>query len=309
MDHLWERSIPLYPINLNDINHIFQDFDSRLTVLSYTEINIGCRNSNFIVKTDLGYYLYRIAPPTQDWYINEYAAYKLLFDVIRMPALYYTSRYNDRIHLIYEYIEATPLHTKYSKDTHFDNVIIKQVAKTAALIHNHKENYGNEFIQLDVPPFEIWYEYFLSNENTIRRIGIETIRRVKALIKDHKASLPMIDSYQSIIHCDYRPANMLIDSNNIVYVVDWEYAGLGHSLADIGQFFRYRNCFHKDQISLFEAEYNLNASVPLPFHWFALSKLRDLVNPLQMISAKEEAPHKYEDLKYLIYDTLEYFGY
>lgn len=47
----------------------------------------------------------------------------------------------------------------------------------------------------------------------------------------------------------------------------------------------------------------------LPSDWYELSKLRDLVNPLQMLGAKENLSQKYADLKDIILNTLAYFGY
>jgi Predicted aminoglycoside phosphotransferase len=309
MDNFWERSIPIYKVDLTEINKIFHDFNHRLTVLSFKVVNIGCRNSNFIVETDLGTYVLRISPPNDNGYINEKAVYRLFKNIINIPTLYYTALYKNRACLIYEYINAVSLQSKCSDGIQFENDIIKQVAKTAALIHNLRSDEINEFTKLDLPPYITWYEFFLNNCNVSRRLGNETIKRVKRLIRENEANLCIIDSYQSFIHRDFRPANMLIDNNNVVFTVDWESAGMGHTLADIGQFFRYRNCFDKEQLSVFEIEYNLYATTHLPKNWFDLGKLRDLVNPLQMVGANDELPLKYEDLKCIILDTLEYFGY
>lgn len=308
MDNFWERSIPLYNIDLTEIKRIFHDFNNKLAVLSYHEVNIGCRNSNFIVDTNLGTYFLRISPPNDNGYVNEKAVLRLLKNIINIPTLYYTAIYKNRICLIYAYINTVSLQSICSDCTHFNNDIIRQVARSAALIHNFKGESINEFTKLDLPPYSTWYELFLNNSNASRRLGNEIVKRVKRLVSENETNLYIIDSFKSLIHSDFRPANMVIDNNNMVFFVDWEGAGMGHTLADIGQFFRYRNCFDEEQFSLFETEYNEYATVHLPKNWFDLSKLRDLVNPLQMIGANEELPMKYEDLQCIILDTLEYFG-
>jgi len=285
MDNIWERSMPLYRIDLSEMNIIFHNFDNSIKVLSFKEINVGCRNSNFIVETNLGTYFLRISPPNDNGYVNEKAVLKLLKNIINMPTLHYSTIFKDRICLIYEYINAVSLQSRCSDSVYLENDIIQQVAKTAALIHNFKGEGINEFIKLDLPPYITWYEIFLNNSNTRRRLGNETIERVKKLIREYESSLCVIESYQSLIHRDFRPANMIVDNNNVVFIVDWEGAGMGHALADIGQFFRYRNCFKEDQMSLFETEYNKHADIHLPQNWFDLGKLRDLVNPLHMRSA------------------------
>jgi thiamine kinase-like enzyme len=118
-----------------------------------------------------------------------------------------------------------------------------------------------------------------------------------------------IDKYISFTHSDFRPANMLIDKSNSIWIVDWEFSGFGHSLGDIGQFFRYENNFNQKQIRMFQEAYNSSSNRILPSDWYELSKLRDLVNPLQMLGAKENLPQKYTDLKNIVLNTLVFFGY
>ena len=81
------------------------------------------------------------------------------------------------------------------------------------------------------------------------------------------------------------------------------------TLADIGQFFRYRSFFNATHIKLFEETYNLFARQKLPENWLELSLFRDLVNPLQMLSSNEEAPLRNEDLVKVIECSLTYWGY
>ena len=103
---------------------------------------------------------------------------------------------------------------------------------------------------------------------------------------------------------------MMIDHKKDIWIVDWEFAGFGHSLADIGQFFRESDRFDEVQKKVFEVAYNRIAKRRLPKYWYQLSKLRDLVNPLQMIGASEENyPIKYADFNKQIQQTLAYLGY
>jgi aminoglycoside phosphotransferase (APT) family kinase protein len=140
-------------------------------------------------------------------------------------------------------------------------------------------------------------------------MGPETVTRVHRLIRDSRSKLREIDRYQGFIHSDFRPANMLLDKQNRVYIVDWEFPCSGHILGDIGQFFRYRSCFDAEHLVVFEREYNRQAAVTLPPNWYELGRLRDLVNPLQMLGDNNELPSKFQDLKHIILATLEYFGY
>ena len=81
-----------------------------------------------------------------------------------MPKLLYMRNQNDKKYLVYEYIEAESLQTK---DINLNIVI--QCAKSLSVIHNHTVN--DEFIKLDYPPFEKWYDLFLDNKNCSERLG------------------------------------------------------------------------------------------------------------------------------------------
>lgn len=94
-----------------------------------------------------------------------------------------------------------------------------------------------------------------------------------------------------------------------MFFVDWEGAWWGHSLADIGTFFRFRSFFNDTHINLFEQVYNSYARKKLPVNWFELSLFRDLVNPLQLLSSNQEAPLRNADLLNIIEGTLAYWGY
>ncbi len=309
MDNIWERSVPFFRISPTDLTEIFHQYDPGLTVQSYQEVNAGCRNSNYIVNTTRGAYFLRFCPPAESGYLNEKIIFGALYPKINIPRLYFASEFKGREYLIYEYLEAVPLQSCLLGNTRLKNEIVSQVARSAAVIHNQPADNFTGLTQIETPPYEEWYDLFLDNPRAAARIGSETVKRVRQLISHSGPELSQINSYQSFIHRDFRPANMLIAPQNVLFIVDWEFPGAGHTLADIGQFFRYRGCFDEEHLAVFEAEYNKQAIVHLPSDWFELSCLRDLVNPLQMIGAEADLPLKYQDLKNLIRDTLEYFGY
>lgn len=309
MDNNWERSVPMYKLSLEEANKILQIIDKKWIADDLREINIGCRNSNYIATTNIGPFFLRISPPEDGGYKNEKAAAELLKNMVKLPSLYYSVQLDDRVCLIYEYIEGLSMQHLFTEGKEIGLDILKQVAQTAAAIHRFNGADAVDFEKLNLPPFETWYDLFLSDDNTAARLGADVVKRVQRLVEDKESKLPIIERYRGLIHCDFRPANMLINSKHELYVVDWEFAGMGHILADIGQFFRYRNYFSEKQLQTFEEEYNQYAAVPLPEDWEELSRLRDLINPLQMIGGRQELPLKYEDLKGIVLDTLMYFGY
>lgn len=118
----------------------------------------------------------------------------------------------------------------------FEDSIIRQVAESVAYIHNFDVVNNGEFDN-DYPLFLTWYDLFLEKDNVTEHIGKNIKERVKKLISDQQNNLKVIDKYICFIHSDFRPANMIVDKNNKIWIVDLEFSGFGHSLADIGQFF------------------------------------------------------------------------
>ena len=310
MDNLWERSIPFYNLGIKEVEIIFKEYDKHFEILNYNSINVGCRNSNYKVSTNKGCFFLRICPLNDSSFKKEKIISQTFYGLIKIPKLLYVSEDNitQRTCLIYQYIHGNSMQELQLRIGNFEDDIIIQVAKSASYIHNCDILFDEE-LKVDYPPFLTWYDLFLDKEIVAERIGKDVQKRVKKMLDNKKRELNEINTYISFIHSDFRPANMLIDTCHSVWVVDWEFSGFGHSLADIGQFFRYADCFEPRQIRIFEEVYNHYSNRTLPSDWYELSKLRDLVNPLQMLGAKENQPQKYMDLKNLVVDTCNYFGY
>jgi thiamine kinase-like enzyme len=310
MDHIWERSIPFCSIGMEEAKEVFQQFDKSLEISELTPILLGCRNSNFRVKTEQQEFLLRVCPIGDESYKKDESIWKDLYKQFHVPQILYISEKNstDRVCLIYEFVEGRTLQEVALQRGSMDDYAIVQAAEIAAIIHNY-EPVEKSLFQSQYPPFSTWYDLFLNNEYVGKRLGGDTMEKVKRLIKDKKEDLEEIDRYQSFIHADFRPANMIVDKYDALWIIDWEFAGYGHSLADIGQFFRYESYFEPIHLMQFEIVYNKYSKRPLPKNWYQLSKLRDLVNPLQLLGAEEDYPQKYDDLKNLVQETLNFFKY
>jgi aminoglycoside phosphotransferase (APT) family kinase protein len=307
LDLDWERSIPIINVTIDEIADIVAEYDSSLTVTDYNAIQIGCRNSNFVVSANKGKLLLRIADASE--FNNERIAYELVKDRVNVPRiLYHTTKHNLNI-FIYQYIDGVSFQKFIIESGQCDYSLLEQAAEAAAIIHNTSMEKTIGLAEYDVPPFEAWYQYFLDNPAVRARIGEDIHERLQRLVLDKQEMMAEIDSYKSFIHCDFRPANMIVDEQKKVFIVDWESACTGHSLADVGQFFRYRSFFTDTHISLFEQAYNAAANRKLPGNWSELSLFRDLVNPLQMLSSNHEAHYKNLDLLRIIEKSLSYWGY
>ena len=307
LDLSWERTLPLLDAGLPEITDMMASFDKTIHVTDFVAMRIGCKNSNFLVQTNRGKFLLRVTD--KHGFNNERSVYDLVKDKVRVPTLLFHADNGQVRFFIYQFIDSISLQQRILNDNQCAHSLLMQVAKAAAILHNTPRNETSSLAKLNVPPYEAWYKVFLENPTVKRKMGERLLERTHRLVSDKYIDIKAIDNYQSLIHCDFRPANMLVDEADQVWVVDWEGACWGHSLADIGQFFRYRNLFHDTDVTVFEETYNTHATRKLPEDWFELSRFRDLVNPLQLLSTEQETPKRDADLLRIVEDTLQHWGH
>lgn len=294
MEENWERTAEFIRPDKNEASQIFARFDSSLYVSDLAPVSRGCRNSNYIAVTPGGKFFVRFSPDNRRAG-NEKAALTLLGKKINMPQLLYCARNKYRTVFIYEYVDSVPLDDFIAQNGTIPEDIIRQAARSAALIHNETPPAGL-FFQEDIPPFFTWYGYFLSQPYVRKRLGTPLAARLEKYIQAQSVSLEKIESDKVLIHCDFKTANMLITPRGQLCITDWEFAGNGHRVSDIGQFFRYKTHFLPGSRRTFEKEYNAVSNTGLAKNWYSLCRLRDLANLLEMISRQENAPVKFADI-------------
>lgn len=294
MDLNWERSYPIYNLTSEELKNIFPQWKS-LKIERLELITIGCRNSNYKVSTNIGNYLVRITSESPSPIQNELITNSFLSQNINLPKILNYKKLDKRYFIIYEYVEGENYSYHLTENKIKDKVII-QVAECLAKIHSLPlENYKS-LKSMKLPPFESWYEHFLSNEYTQAKITAARSKFIAQYVKANSQLLAEIADYDSFIHSDFRPANMIITAKSEIFILDWEFCSRGHSLADIGQFFRYKEHFNNNNRELFARTYNNYAKKKLPDNWYLLSRLRDLINPLQLLSSVEKKLQQENDL-------------
>lgn len=307
LDLVWERSAPIWDMDIVELKKIFAEYDRALVITNFKIIQIGCKNSNYIVSSNAGKYLLRIT--RRNDFSNENAVFALLKGKINVPELLFYAANEKTNIFIYQYIYGDSLQKRIIESNECEYSLLEQVAEAAAVIHSSPQESASKLAALEAPPIEMWYEVFLNNPIVKQQINDDIHKRIRKLIIDKQEFIPAIKKYKSLVHSDFRPANMLVDKHNQVYFVDWESAWWGYSLVDIGQFFRYIQFFGDSHINLFKKTYSACANRDIPDNWFELSLFIDLVNLLQLLSIKQDAPLRNADLINIINKKLEYFNY
>lgn len=301
MDLHWERSYPYYDLKIDELAHIFSYLQTSL-IRDIRLIEIGCRNTNYSISTGKSTFLVRITSQDSAMLVNELKLNSELRKIIKLPRILEYHKLEGRYFILYEFIAGENF-SNFLNHTKIKANHIIQIAETLAKIHSFKTS--NQIEKLELPPFENWYNFFLSNEKTANLLGNKRISFIKNFINNNHDLLKDIKQYTSFIHSDFRPANMIINPQADIYIVDWEYCTLGHSLADIGQFFRYQECFSPQDRLIFEENYNYRAKTKLAHNWYLLARLRDLVNPLQLLGSVEKKLQQEKDLMQVIDEIIE----
>lgn len=319
MEYDWERTFPFLEIDKSIVSKLFEGVLEEKNIINITPINEGCRTTNYIVETNESQkrYVLKIFFLTEQNYKKEIKLLSKLNEneTIHVPKIYKVS--NDEIiqnkeYAIYEYIEGKTMGQAINEGYVVEENFVREVAVSLAQIHSYKfQKIGfldeNLNIREELPPLISWYKNFMG-ERAQTRLGKNIIQKIKNIVKENKKILAQLDKDIRLVHGDFQGTNILIkDNNKLAGILDWEFVMAGHPLADIGQFFRYEEYFNKDLIRVFEDEYNKNSSYKLIDDWYKVSKLRDLVNLIQLINGKEELPNKYENIKTIIINIIKQF--
>jgi len=312
MDDKWERSIPFYSVDAAKAAYLFRQFDSGVRLENIQPLQEGKRNSNYRAQTSAGDYVLRIFSPGDESWRMEHEIRRILQGQVPLQRLYHIGQEDcigNRTFAIYEFVHGQSLLDAMLSGFMPEEKVLRQLGGQMAAIHEIRypqAGFVDKELKLaeELTPLETWYGYFL-NDAVRKRIGEGVADRIERLVSRSGCSLEEMDRRISLVHGDFRPTNLLLFEGKISAVLDWEFAMAGHSIADIGQLFRYENQFPASHKDAFVHAYNERSDWKLPDNWEKLGRLRDLINLLQMLGAEEELPHKFLDLSRLIERTLE----
>lgn len=307
MDNTWERSIPFYPVDLATASELFRQFDVNAKLETINPLTEGKRNTNYRIHTAVRDYVLRIFPFGDESWLKESKIRIVMQGQVPLQSLLYMDqheRIDNRAFAIYEFVKGQTLLESMLSGYKPNQDIMCQLGEILATIHLIRyEQIGFLNGKLEVAevltPLNTWYEYFL-NTKVRQRLGINIVKRIERIVIENHNMLREMDHQISLVHGDFRPTNLLISEGRINCVLDWEFAMSGHSIADIGQLFRYDDQFPVVQRNTFAQAYNERSSWELPADWENQGNMRDLVNLLQMLGVEGELPVKFSDLIRLI---------
>lgn len=318
MEYDWERTFPFLEIDKSKVKKLFEGILEDKNIINIIPIDEGCRTTNYIIETNefQSKYVLKIFFLKEQNYKKEIELLNKLKanKAVPVPEIYKISRskvVQNREYAIYEYIDGRTIGQALSEGYTLEEKFIRDIAGALAKVHSYKfDKVGfldeNLDIREELPPLITWYGSFIG-ENAKKRLGKSNIEKINDVVKENEEILTELDKDIRLVHGDFQGTNILIKNDRLAGILDWEFAMAGHPLGDIGQLFRYDEYFDKKLIKAFEDEYNKNSNYKLIDDWYNISKLRDLVNLIQLIDAKEDMPNKYANVKRIIVNILKQF--
>ena len=315
MEYDWERTFPFMEISREKVIKLFQDILKKENIIKVTPINEGCRTTNYIIQTSesKNKYILKIFFLTDQSYKKEIELLTKLKENKSIPVskIYRVSRSDiiqNKEYAIYEYLEGMTLGQAIKGGYILEEKFVREVAKTLTMIHKHKFDkvgFLDEHLNVkeSLPPLKIWHQKF-AGERVKQRLGKNIINRINNIVKKNEKILEKLDEKISLVHGDFQGTNILIKNGKLSGILDWEFAMAGHPIADIGQFFRYEEYFNTNLLKAFENEYNKNSDYKLEDDWYKISKLRDLINLIQLMDGEENMPNKYSNIKNIIINNI-----
>jgi len=121
-----------------------------------------------------------------------------------------------------------------------------------------------------------------------KRLGEEGCDAVREMIAHHPGVLSALEAENVLSHGDYNFSNLLVDDEDNLWVIDFEYAFSCSPYYDIGKFFRLRSpdvqaMLTPQTASSFWEGYACGRAKALPQERLALAKCADILGMLQLM--------------------------
>lgn len=154
----------------------------------------------------------------------------------------------------------------------------------------------------DVAPLLAQARSLLANSRARERMGNPLATALLAAYDAHADRIGW--GTQVLCHHDIGGRNILVqradgDRWRIQGVIDWESAGTGSELVDVGSLFRFAPRYDDTFVSEFERAY-VEAGGTLPDGWFVTARLIDSFRLIDTLDGLRELPGVYQDCRMLL---------
>lgn len=312
-----KRIVDCIDVDRKTVQKIFSIVNPKAQVECLQLIPEGSSTTNYIVslRCSSKKYVLRIYPENGGNAPLEISSYKYAKQYVNVPEihLFDDSRevYN-RPYFIMDYLDASRLDKYVINNKAFPEKIALDIGCKLALLHSREyESMALLNSKLEIQkvllPVETLHEYYL-NSTPGKHISIDTKNDVLQFISDNRALISKLNSKFVYSHGDFSIGNILIDNNDNVWLIDFEYSLSAPIYYDIGRFFRDNdnmNSFRTKSIyDAFSCGYNSSGRHQLSEDWIKLARLMDMTSLLHLLNYESAVKHWATDIEEEIRHTM-----
>ncbi|NDD59623.1 MAG: aminoglycoside phosphotransferase family protein [Chlamydiae bacterium] len=162
---------------------------------------------------------------------------------------------------------------------------------------------GHPFAAGSSPYFEEAFSVLSKGKNIRHRLGDKLTEKTLEFMQKNKDFFPIVKKNICLIHSDFKPVNLLCNTDGKVFVLDWEFAHAGIGIFDFSILLRHRNQFPFDWDALSQGY--VTSGGYLPDEWFRSALITDFVNILTLMEMPPERPKLFQQLKNVIQTTID----
>jgi tRNA A-37 threonylcarbamoyl transferase component Bud32 len=305
-------------INRETAQSLFYEYDRRIEIENISLIPEGMSTSNYIVniKGSKKKFLLKIYPEAGGNSAREIASYNYAKQYVNVPCIHLFGNCKDiycKPFLIMDFIEGKNLKKHIIDNRVFPKKMAYEIGSSLALMHRRRyEKMALLDEKLEVEkvliPVTALHQHHLSGFAG-EHIGNQLRDEILDFVHSNGEMLRELELSAAFSHGDFIPSNILVDFDEKVWFIDFEYSMSAPIYMDIGKFFRDRagmdEYIGKQIYENFYLGYNSQAENKLTDDWIKLSRLMDMVGMLSLIDRSNAPSGWIQEIKEALRHSLD----
>lgn len=283
MKHRWIGKVGPAPISGEELAVLTETVLPGTDVTKLRLLTGGFRNHNYLVQTQAGARVMRVYGPGDRGAWKERRLAELIGSDVDTPKLLDIVEVSDRVIVIREFIEGTPLHERLGVEGGVGVEVAVAIGQTLAKIHRTEFDECGELdanlriterYDMSGAGIAAYVRQTLATGPATERLGNDLALELMRLLDRHAEYLDTWDGVPVLTHGDFGPSNLIVTATGAVSVLDWEFGCSGRPALDFGNLLR--PPLEADEVTVRGlAKGYQSAGGRLPKEWRGIGKLVD----------------------------------
>lgn len=236
MKHRWIGKVGPAPISGEELAVLTEVVLPGTDVTKLRLLTGGFRNHNYLVQTQAGARVMRVYGPGDRGAWKERRLAELVGLDVDTPRLLDIVEVNDRVIVVRQFIEGTPLHERLRAEGSVGAEVAVAIGQTLAKIHRIQFDECGELDEnlrltqrYDVSGAGIaaYVRQTLATGPATERLGIDLSLELMRVLERRAEYLDAWDGIPVLTHGDFGPTNLIVTPTGGVSVLDWEFGCSG----------------------------------------------------------------------------------